>query len=259
MRSTTRGVDYDRIAPVYDEPGRDFDPDAYLIQYLSEMLDPLPSFMRILDMGCGTGKQLAADQAILSASQMFGLDLFQGMLRQAQRRSGAVTWVQGDNCNAPFAEASFDYITNQFSYHHVMDKERLLAEAYRILKPGGRVCITDLDPWSMPGWVIYRYFPAAWRRDTADFLTVCHLTSMLKQIGFCNTSSARDKKSSQDTLGGFLAYATRRDRTSQLIAISDRDYERGIAGLRGLMKRYGSQAIVPSEICVARVIGDKPE
>ncbi len=255
MPVTTRQVDYDQIAHLYDEPGRDFEPDPDLLDYLRQQ--SVAGSCRILDMGCGTGKQLAADQPILPGLQMVGLDLFRGMLLQAQRRSERVSWIQGDNANSPFAEASFDYITNQFSYHHVRDKRGLFAEAYRILKPGGRFSIVDLDPWSMPGWIIYRHFPAAWRKDAADFLPLCDLTSLMEQIGFRDVQVRRERKTNQERLGEFLAYATRRYRTSQLLAISTREYERGIARIRELIAKFGSEAPVASEICLAWITGDR--
>jgi len=152
-------VDYDLIANLYDEPGRNYDTDPQLIEFLTQKDIPKPS---ILDMGCGTGKQLTADHENFPELQMIGLDLFHGMLYQAYKRCKAITWIQGDNTNLPFRNDSFDYVTNQFSYHHVQNKPRLVAETYRILKPGGWFVITNLDPWSMAGWVIYRYFQASW-------------------------------------------------------------------------------------------------
>src|SRR5512143_896309 len=132
MASTTRKVDYDQIAQLYDEPGRDFGPDPDLLCYMQE--HPCSASLRVLDMGCGTGKQLAADHTAAPALQFVGLDLFHGMLGVARNRCEPVTWIQGDSASPPFGDASFDYITNQFSYHHIQDKTRLIFETCRLLK-----------------------------------------------------------------------------------------------------------------------------
>lgn len=158
LASSSQRVNYDLIAYLYDEQGRNYDTDPNLINFLQQTSN---SRVRILDMGCGTGKQLAADYSEFSGLQMVGLDLFHEMLRQAQKRCNEIIWIQGDNTNLPFRNDSFDYVTNQFSYHHVQNKLRFFAGTYRILKTGGRFVITNLDPWSMAGWVIYQYFPAS--------------------------------------------------------------------------------------------------
>ncbi len=113
MPITARRVDYDQIADLYDEPGRDFDPDGELLRYLEQRPIAVVG-CRVLDMGCGTGKQLAADHQSMPSIQLVGLDLFYRMLEHGRQRCTTVGWVQGDNMSPPFAGGSFDYITNQF-------------------------------------------------------------------------------------------------------------------------------------------------
>src|SRR5512147_2382325 len=137
MRSGKARVDYDQIAALYDEPSRDFQVDARLQTYLEAWSPRNPAGLRILDMGCGTGKQLAADQRAFPELSPIGLDRYRGMLRLARERSPTIPWVNGDNTWAPFASQSFAYITNQFSYHHVPNKARLIDETFRLLQPGG--------------------------------------------------------------------------------------------------------------------------
>jgi ubiquinone/menaquinone biosynthesis C-methylase UbiE len=161
MDLSKQRVNYDLIAQLYDEPGRDYDIDPDLVEFLREKTDPQFSHLRILDMGCGTGKQLAANHDKIPNMQSVGLDLFHGMLLQADKRCAGINWVQGDSANPPFADDSFDYITNQFSYHHVQDKNGMISAIFRVLKPRGRFVITNLDPWSMPGWIVYTYFPVS--------------------------------------------------------------------------------------------------
>jgi len=249
-------VDYDLIANLYDEPGRNYDADPQLIEFLAQKGIQEP---HILDMGCGTGKQLAADHEKFPELQMIGLDLFHGMLFQAYKRCKAITWIQGDSTNPPFGDNRFDYITNQFSYHHVQSKPRLVAETYRILKPGGRFVITNLDPWSMAGWIVYNYFPTSWKRDLSDFLPVDELVSQMEKTGFCNVQVKRVHSRSEENLNEFLRYASQRHRTSQLIAIQDHEYKNGVARLKDHVMKFGNDFRVSSEICLVWVLGDKRE
>ncbi len=257
MRSTSRRVDYDQIAPLYDEPGRDYDADSDLDAFLRERSHTALSSLRVLDTGCGTGKQLAADHARWPQLHLTGLDLFHGMLKQARKRCAPVDWVQGDSSCTPFAQASFDYITNQFSYHHVPDKSRVISEACRILKPGGRFVITSLDPWSMPDWILYRYFPASKTCDLADFLPEEKLSGTLRDAGFGPPSVRRRLMRTEEKLAEFLAYASARHRTSQLVAITDRDYADGLAAIRSDMRRSGDASSIRSEICLIWITADK--
>ncbi len=257
MPSTTHRVDYDRIAHLYDEPGRDYQADAELLRFLQQKAGGEPSSLRALDLGCGTGKQLAADHARLPRLRLVGLDRFHGMLEQAQRRCAAIDWVQGDGAILPFPDASFDYITNQFSYHHVPDKAGLFSEIYRILKPGGRLVITNIDPWAMSGWIVYRYFPASRLRDADDFLPEERLAPLVRQSGFRRVHVRRQLHRKQETLGEFLAYASQRHRTSQLIAIRDDEYSDGLASIRAGIMQSGADACVPTELCLVWFIADK--
>jgi len=247
-------VDYDLIAHLYDEPGRNHDTDPQLIEFLAQKDIQKP---HILDMGCGTGKQLAADHEEFPELQMVGLDLFHGMLYQAYKRCKAITWIQGDSTSPPFGNNRFNYITNQFSYHHVQNKLRFFTETYRILKPGGRFVITNLDPWSMAGWIIYQYFQASWERDLSDFLPANEIVLRMEQVGFSSIQVKRDHRRTEENLSEFLGYASQRHRTSQLIAIQDREYENGIARIRDQVVRFGREFQVSSEICLIRILGDK--
>ena len=255
MTYSSQRVNYDLIAHLYDEPGRDYGIDQDLVEFLNEGADHQASQFRILDMGCGTGKQLLANQ--FPNMEKIGLDLFHGMLKQARNRCKDMNWIQGDTANPPFATNSFDYITNQFSYHHVQDKNRMIAAIFRILKPGGRFVITNLDPWSMLGWIVYAYFPASRQRDLTDFLPVDQLTALMQRTGFCNIRVRYKHSRSEENLYDFLKYASQRHRTSQLMAILDSDYANGISKLEECVQKLGKQSRISSEICLVWVTGDK--
>jgi ubiquinone/menaquinone biosynthesis C-methylase UbiE len=259
MTSSKQRVNYDLIAHLYDEPGRDHDTDPNLVEFLKEKTVPQFSRLQILDMGCGTGKQLAANHNKFADLQSFGLDLFHGMLLQANKRCPAINWVQGDSSNPPFADESFDYVTNQFSYHHVQNKIGMMEATHRILKPGGRFVITNLDPWSMARWIVYTYFPTSRQRDLSDFLPLNQLTSLMQKTGFCNIQVKHTHNRCEENLNEFLEYASQRYRISQLMAIQDDDYAAGMAELKRAVAKLGNDSRISSEICLVWVIGDKPE
>src|SRR5207253_4173043 len=70
--------------------------------------------LRVLDMGCGTGKFAATALAHLPNAEVWGLDLSNGMLQRAEARShgydGRLHVVQADSERLPFADHSFDVV-----------------------------------------------------------------------------------------------------------------------------------------------------
>lgn len=114
----THRVNYDDIAQRYDEPLRDHDIDPNLIDFL-EASPALSEEARILDVGCGTGKQLAANRTRFARMCMVGVVPFIEMVRVARIKMFDGHLGQGDGTALPFASATFHYATNQFSYSHV--------------------------------------------------------------------------------------------------------------------------------------------
>jgi ubiquinone/menaquinone biosynthesis C-methylase UbiE len=251
-------VNYDTIAHLYDEPLRNHELDNNLVAYLEQ--HPLSDYARvyILDMGCGTGKQLTANRLRFPEIQMVGLDLFAGMLNQAKRRCQTVSWVQSDSAAPPFQANSFDYITNQFSYPHVQHKERMLGAIYHLLKPKGRFVMTNIDPWSMTGWIIYQYFPAAEFRDYQDFLTRDRFIELMREAGFRHISIKQTEQIREENLQDFLNYGSQRYRTSQLMSISDAEYDEGMRRIKAdLEQSAGEKKFVKSQLSFVTISGDK--
>lgn len=253
-------LDYDTIAALYDEPGRDHVADLHLAAFLSERSVSHRAVLRVLDVGCGTGKQLGANHLRWSDITFVGLDRFGGMLRIASEQCPNVTWTQGDGAALPFSSERFDYVTNQYSYPHVGNTRALLTEIFRVLRPGGRFVMTNIDPWAMPGWLIYQYFPEARALDYRDFVPPDEFVGLMRAAGFKDITTSHVDASESQTLREFRAFAVDRHRTSQLLAISDEGYAAGVRRLEDALESAPrDDPARRSEFVRITVIGDRPE
>jgi ubiquinone/menaquinone biosynthesis C-methylase UbiE len=252
-------IDYDEIAHLYDEPSRDHTLDSNLLTFLEERDTTVEADVRVIDIGCGTGKQLAADHQHLPVACLVGIDRFQAMLRIGQKRCPSVGWIQADGAALPLASASVDYATSQFSYPHIGRTRELLLEVFRVLKAGGRFVMTNIDPWLMPGWLVYQYFPEAHELDRQDFVPTDRFLALMRDVGFDHIRVSRTDLSRDERLDQFLAYVSRRHRASQLMAISDAAYHRGLQRLEKTVAHAGvPQVVERSEFVFVTIIGDKP-
>ena len=103
----------------------------------------------VLDLGCGPGTDLAAlAEAVTPSGAVFGIDANPGMLERARARTAElaqVTVQQGDIHALPYADASVDRAHTDRVLQHVADPGRVLAEARRVLRPGGRLVMAEPD------------------------------------------------------------------------------------------------------------------
>lgn len=103
--------------------------------------------LRVLDINCGTGT-LALLLADKTGSRVTGIDLSPEMIAMARGKltGGAVTFIVANAEELPFPAESFDRATMSLAYHEMNREGRknALAEAWRVLAPGGRLVIADL-------------------------------------------------------------------------------------------------------------------
>ncbi|MDG2990060.1 class I SAM-dependent methyltransferase [Candidatus Synechococcus calcipolaris G9] len=105
---------------------------------------------RILDIACGTGRTLKQLQAAFPTASLFGLDLSESYLRKANtlliQEAGVLPQlVQGRAEDLPYVENHFDILTCIFLFHELPApvRQQVIAEAYRVLQPGGMFILCD--------------------------------------------------------------------------------------------------------------------
>jgi 2-polyprenyl-6-hydroxyphenyl methylase / 3-demethylubiquinone-9 3-methyltransferase len=106
--------------------------NPWIAEELLRTYGPRPA--RVLDLGCGAG--LLANYLAERGHAVTGLDATAENLEIARAR-GTATYLLGDALALPFADASFDVVCAMDLLEHVDQPERLIAEAARVLAPGG--------------------------------------------------------------------------------------------------------------------------
>jgi len=96
--------------------------------------------MSVLDVACGPGYVSAAAKKLGAVPT--GIDFSEKMIAIAKKMFADIPFVQGDAQNLPFENASFDRVLINFGLLHVSHPEEACAEAFRVLKSGGKFGFT---------------------------------------------------------------------------------------------------------------------
>jgi len=101
---------------------------------------------RVLDLACGPG--FVGLEFAERVREVVGVDLTPEMLKQARalarkEQIGNIAFRRADVNRLPFADGSFDLVVTRASFHHFPDPQRVLNEMVRVLKPRGRILISD--------------------------------------------------------------------------------------------------------------------
>jgi SAM-dependent methyltransferase len=164
---------YRRWAATYDEPRNSlFDMDEPVMR---QIIDELPSG-DALDAACGTGRY--AEYLAARGHHVVGVDSSRDMLDRARKRVPTGEFALGDLTRLPLADRCVDLVVCSLALSHVAALAPVMAEFARVLRPGGRLAISDahheivirgscpqaLGPNDEPGLV------ASYRHTAGDYL-----------------------------------------------------------------------------------------
>ncbi len=99
---------------------------------------------RVADIACGTGILADRIQRDVHPAEVYGVDMSEGMLKQAQARSSDVDWRRGPAEQLPFDDAALDAVVTTSAFHF-FDQPAALAEFHRVLAPGGLVAVSTMS------------------------------------------------------------------------------------------------------------------
>jgi ubiquinone/menaquinone biosynthesis C-methylase UbiE len=105
--------------------------------------------LRVLDVGCGTGDYLRIMAPLVAPGAAVGVDLSATLIARAQQRAAPgemrLSFLPGDACELPFADASFDRVVANQILLHLGDPWQAVAEMRRVLRSGGLLSIGEWD------------------------------------------------------------------------------------------------------------------
>ena len=159
-----------------------------LLSRFKSLCDPSPG-ESCLDCGCGTG---AFTRRLLEFDlDLVGMDISPRSIQSAQAQATRERYVVGDISQLTMPDSSLDIVVFSGVLHHFPQSQfrnKILGEAYRVLKPGGRVFGFDPSAHSPSMW-LYRspaspMYSSAGKTDNEVLLTRSQLKSELAKAGF---------------------------------------------------------------------------
>ncbi|UYV13985.1 MAG: metalloregulator ArsR/SmtB family transcription factor [Phycisphaera sp.] len=135
---------FGRVGAQWDDVSRELFGERYAGGALASLLAP---GMVVADVGCGTG--VFAGMLAPVAERVIGIDREPTMLEAARSRLGEPGNIElelGEAENLPLEDGSIDLVVLGLVLHHLESPQAALQEAARVLKPGGRVLIVDMQP-----------------------------------------------------------------------------------------------------------------
>lgn len=212
-----------------------------------------------LDLGCGTGRFTIPSAEVIGA-RMVGADLSAGMLSEAMAKPGAdgVRWVRSYAEHPAFRSDAFQCVFMSLLIHHVDDRDLVLRECLRILRPGGVFLMRTSGHDDMEDALVYRSFPRAWEIDRNRLPDISVIEDSMRRAGFVRVRHEKVVQSRYTTIDEYME-RNRRKGISALTLLTDEEFAQGLRTMEDHL-RLMSEADALTEInaeTLTLVIGEK--
>lgn len=170
----------------------------------------VPAGGAVLEIGCGTGRNLIAVGKAWPQARLYGVDISEAMLETARASvakagmGGRVALAQGDACGfdaqALFGRATFERVFISYALSMIPEWEMALAQAARCVAPGGRLEIVDFGQQEA--------LPGVWKRALFGWLDRFHV-SPRRELAIAIERLARDMGGFPHSRALYRGYAVR--------------------------------------------------
>lgn len=165
---------------------------------------------RVLDLGSGGGIDcFLAAQRVGAAGEVWGLDMTPDMITLARHNAGQVgaenvKFRLGEMEDIPFDDGKFDAIMSNCVINLSHDKARVFSEAFRVLKPGGRLRVSDMV-WVGEAPEATREQLESWAGCIAGALSVDDYLDAIRGAGFIDARADYEAEPGQVTSASVFA------------------------------------------------------
>jgi ubiquinone/menaquinone biosynthesis C-methylase UbiE len=217
-------MDYDDLAAVYVEHRRAV-PEVLKGLQATSAID---NGSRILEVGCGTGNYISALRTA-SECKAWGVDPSEEMLASARSSDPRVHFSWGRGETLRFEDEFFDLVLSVDVIHHIADRAEYLSEAFRVLRPGGRICTVTDNEWIIRNRLpLSGYFPDTVEPELARYPTEPELRREMAWAGFRDiVGTVVEHHYELDDVSAYKARAF-----SSLHLISDEALARGVRRMK---------------------------
>ena len=209
-------------------------PEATLSMWLDAIGNRIPQeqIQTIIDIGCGTGRFSAALADLLDA-KVIGIDPSETMLAKARENvhHPKVTFQEGKAESLPAKDTSACLVFLSMVYHHIESPEQAAKEFYRILRPGGFVCIRNSTKDLLDRVPYLKYFPEAMAINRKRIPSRKSIINTLNEAGFSLSFHDILHQKFTDTFNQYCEKIAQRG-LSDLIMISNIDFNAGMVRMK---------------------------